>query len=151
VNNLNNIPEYLQVPEYLKKYTTKLEFAHTEALKLGHDVAGKVFRDGMHIVDKLDVAIDGNRWDEVKELEAKLDAICGPNLQRAALQIMLKHFAGLYDALCVLEDAALDEDGNHPDYISEIGTASLDLETVLMRCQYHFAAVSDDNDTLMEE
>ena len=141
----------LNIPEYLKKYISKLDLAYTEALKLDREAGGKVYNDGMHIVDKLDVAIDGNRWDEVKELEAKLDAICGPNLQRAALQIMLKHFAGLYDALCVLEDAALDEDGNHPDYISEIGTASLDLETVLMRCQYHFAAVSDDNDTLMEE
>jgi hypothetical protein len=145
------VNDSLNIPEYLKKYISKLDLAYTEALKLDREAGGKVYNDGMHIVDKLDVAIDGNRWDEVKELEAKLDAICGPNLQRAALQIMLKHFAGLYDALCVLEDAALDEDGNHPDYISEIGTASLDLETVLMRCQYHFAAVSDDNDTLMEE
>lgn len=159
MNNLNNIPEYLQAPEYLKKYTTKLELAHTEALKLGHDVAGKVFRDGMYIVDKLDDAIDGKRWDEVKELEAELDAICGPKLQRVALQVMLKHFAGLHDALCVLEDAALDEDGNHPYPIREIGTASLDLEMVLMLCQNHFhyidhppfAPVSDDNDVLLEE
>jgi len=145
------VNDSLNMPKYLQKYTAKLDLAYTEVLKLDREAGSKVYNDGMHIVDKLDVAIDGNRWDEVKELEAKLDAICGPNLQRAALQIMLKHFAGLYDALCVLEYAALDEDGNHPDYISEIGTASLDLETVLMRCKYHFAAASDDNDTLLEE
>ena len=145
MNSYNNIPEYLQ------KYISKLDLAYTVALKLGREVGGKVYNNGMHIVDKLDVAIDGNRQDEVKELEAKLDAVCGPDLQRAALQIMLKHFAGLRDALRVLEDAALDEDGDHPYPISGIGAASLDLEKALTRCQNHFAAASDYNDTLLEE
>ena len=151
MNSLNNIPEYLQAPEYLKKYTTQLEFAHTEALKLGHDVAGKVFRDGMYIVDKLDDAISGNRWDEVKELEAELDAICGPKLQRAAMQTMLKHFASLYDALCVLEDLTLDELGNHPAQVDRISTSAHDLESVLMEYQYHLSRTAADDDVLLEE
>lgn len=151
MNNLNNIPEYLQAPEYLKKYTTQLEFAHTEALKLGHDVASRVFRDGMYIVDKLDDAIGGERQGEVKELEAELDAICGPKLQRAAMQTMLKHFASLYDALCVLEDLTLDELGNHPAQVDCISTSAHDLETALMNYQYHLSRTDADDDVLLEE
>lgn len=154
MNNLNNIPEYLQAPEYLKKYTAQLEFAHTEALKLGHDVASRVFRDGMYIVDKLDDAIGGERWGEVKELEAELDAICGSKLQRVAMQTMLKHFASLYDALCVLEDLTLDELGNHPAQVDCISTSAHDLDTALMNYQYHLNdvdSVPDNNDVLLEE
>lgn len=154
MNNLNNIPEYLQAPEYLKKYTTQLKFAHTEALKLGHDVASRVFRDGMYIVDKLDDAIGGERRGEVKELEAELDAICGPKLQRVAMQVVLKHFASLHDALCVLEDLTLDERGNHPAQVDRISTSAHDLESVLMEYQYHLNdvdSVPDNNDVLLEE
>ncbi len=147
MNNLNHIPDSL------KKYINQLEFAHTEALKLGHDVAGKVFRDGMYVVDKLDDAIDGKRWDEVKELEAELDAICDSKLKRVAMQVVLKHFASLHDALCVLEDLTLDERGNHPAQVDRISTSAHDLESVLMEYQYHLSRTDADNndDVLLEE
>ena len=146
MNNLNNIPDYL------KKYTNQLDFAYNEAMKIGSDVAGRVFRDGMYIIDKLDDAIHGERSDEVKELEAELDAICNSRLQRAAMQVVLKHFANLYHALCVLEDMTLDEHGNHPAQVDRIATSAHDLESVLMEYQYHLSRTdANDNDVLLEE